>query len=58
MQPFEIINVTQHAVACNGGEGASGHPRVFLHIDRYSGKIQCPYCSRLYVLKEEDKKAG
>jgi uncharacterized Zn-finger protein len=46
--PTEIITVTSRTVACDGGDGALGHPRVFLTIaDR---QILCPYCSRLFVL--------
>ena len=48
--PTEIIEVDQTTVACDGGDGALGHPRVFLHIEERS--VMCPYCSRLYVLKE------
>jgi uncharacterized Zn-finger protein len=48
MQPFEVIYVPQEVVACNGGGGALGHPRVFLNLSA-EGKIECPYCSRLYV---------
>jgi uncharacterized Zn-finger protein len=48
--PIEIINVGDRTIACDGGHGPLGHPRVFLHIaDR---QISCPYCSRLYVLNE------
>jgi uncharacterized Zn-finger protein len=48
--PFEIIEVTDRVVACDGGEGALGHPLVYLRIvDR---QVMCPYCSRLYVLKD------
>jgi uncharacterized Zn-finger protein len=48
--PTEIIHVDDRVVACDGGDGALGHPRVFLRIvDR---QIQCPYCSRLYILNE------
>ena len=54
MKPFEVIAVTSPQVACDGGDGPLGHPRVYLHIDQYSGEIQCPYCSRLYVMKEEE----
>jgi len=50
MKPFETIEVHEEEVACDGGP--LGHPRVFLHIDRNSHAIQCPYCSRLYVLKD------
>jgi len=47
--PTEIIDVTDRTVACDGGGGALGHPRVYLRIAEQ--QIQCPYCSRLYVLK-------
>jgi uncharacterized Zn-finger protein len=46
----ERIDVDSRVVACDGGEGALGHPRVYLRIvDR---QIFCPYCSRLFVLRE------
>lgn len=48
---FETIRVTQHEVACDGGNGALGHPRVYLHIESESGTTTCPYCSRTYLLK-------
>jgi len=46
--PTEILHVDSRTVACDGGSGALGHPRVFLYIERDS--VMCPYCSRLYVL--------
>ncbi len=47
----ETINVSEPQVACDGGGGALGHPRVFLHIDTDAGnQVTCPYCSRTYVL--------
>lgn len=51
MKPFEVIELQSLEVACDGGGGALGHPRVFLHIDQDHGFITCPYCSRKYVLK-------
>jgi uncharacterized Zn-finger protein len=48
--PTEIIHVDDPVVACDGGDGALGHPRVFLRIVKYD--VMCPYCSRLYVLNE------
>ena len=50
MQPFETIEVDEPVVACNGGGGALGHPRVFLNLTS-AGRIECPYCSRLFVLR-------
>jgi uncharacterized Zn-finger protein len=46
--PTEILHVDSRTVACDGGDGALGHPRVFLYIEGES--VMCPYCSRLYVL--------
>jgi uncharacterized Zn-finger protein len=52
MKPaVEIIPVSSLEVACDGGGGPLGHPRVFLHINPDAGMITCPYCSRTYELK-------
>ena len=48
--PTEIIHVNDAVVACDGGDGPLGHPRVFLRI--VGREVMCPYCSRLYVLNE------
>jgi uncharacterized Zn-finger protein len=49
---FETIEVSTVEVACDGGGGALGHPRVYLHIDHDNGdKVTCPYCSRTFVLR-------
>ena len=50
---FETIEVFTQEVACDGGNGPLGHPRVYLHLDSDKGyEITCPYCSRTYVLKQ------
>ncbi|MCC7259592.1 MAG: zinc-finger domain-containing protein [Alphaproteobacteria bacterium] len=49
-EPFEVIKVDSETVACDGGGGALGHPRVYLSMEGKS-EVTCPYCSRLYVLK-------
>ena len=50
IDPPEIIEVTETVVACDGGGGALGHPRVFLNLES-EGVIDCPYCDRRFVLK-------
>jgi len=45
----ERFEVESRAVPCDGGDGALGHPRVWLRIE--GAQVVCPYCSRLYVLK-------
>ena len=51
MEPTEIIEVETQTVACDGGPGGLGHPRVFLNMEGL-GRIDCPYCSRRFVLKD------
>lgn len=46
----DTIVVTRRRVACDGGGGALGHPRVFLDIKDH--EIVCPYCSRRFRLAE------
>jgi uncharacterized Zn-finger protein len=50
-EPFEVITVDTDRVACDGGGGALGHPKVYLNLGK-EGRVECPYCSRLYVLRE------
>ena len=44
----ETITVAWPRVACDGGGGPLGHPRVWLTLGT-DGEITCPYCSRRYV---------
>ncbi|QXM25908.1 zinc-finger domain-containing protein [Elioraea tepida] len=53
--PAETITVSETTVACDGGGGALGHPRVFLTL--VDGRVVCPYCSRVFVLAAEGAKA-
>ncbi len=46
----ETIHVDDRVVACDGGDGPLGHPRVWLRI--VGEQTFCPYCSRIYVLNE------
>ncbi len=59
VQPTEIVRVHKTRVACDGGDGPLGHPRVFLTLDRF-GAIDCPYCGIRYVLagSQADKADG
>jgi uncharacterized Zn-finger protein len=53
-EPFETITVDTDRVACDGGGGPLGHPKVYLNLGK-DGRIECPYCSRIYVLREGAK---
>ncbi|MDR7125815.1 zinc-finger domain-containing protein [Pseudotabrizicola sp. 4114] len=45
--------VTTWKVACDGGEGALGHPRVWLTIPQGLGYVECGYCDKRYVIDRE-----
>jgi uncharacterized Zn-finger protein len=48
MGPFETIYIDEAVAACDGGDAPLGHPRVYLNLAP-AGKVECPYCSRLFV---------
>jgi uncharacterized Zn-finger protein len=52
MQPFETIYIDSMVVACNGGGGPLGHPKVYLNLAG-DGQVECPYCSRLFIHKSK-----
>lgn len=44
----EVIAVHNHRIACDGGGGALGHPRVWLEMGERP-YVECPYCDRRFV---------
>lgn len=49
----ERVETSKTRVACKGESGGvAGHPNVWLEMGE-EGQVQCPYCSRLFVLKKE-----
>ncbi len=46
----EILTVPHdaHQVACNGGGGALGHPKVYYTFD-HQDEVVCGYCDRLFT---------
>ena len=46
----ETVSADVSRIACDGGKSVRGHPRVFLNLGQ-EGRVQCPYCSKLYVRK-------
>lgn len=57
MEPFETIYIDEMVAACNGGGGPLGHPRVYLNLAP-TGRVECPYCSRLYVNRALNASGG
>jgi uncharacterized Zn-finger protein len=47
----ETRTVTSRRVCCDGGEGALGHPRIWLSIPE-QGWIDCPYCDARFMLAD------
>lgn len=53
----ETIIVDSHRIACDGGEGPLGHPRVWLQIPEDKGWVECGYCDCRFVHKDAENKA-
>ena len=49
-EPPQIVEVDTDVVACDGGGGALGHPKVWLHIGE-EGYVDCPYCDCRFIRK-------
>ena len=49
--PPETEIVDRAHVHCDGGEGALGHPRVYMQIDETVGFVECKYCDKKFVLR-------
>lgn len=47
-KPVETIMVDGHRVACDGGGGALGHPKVWYEMGD-EGEVECLYCGRVFV---------
>lgn len=46
----ETVETDNTRVACDGGGGALGHPRVYLEMGD-EGFVECPYCDKRFNLK-------
>ena len=57
LEPPETVEVESEIVACDGGGGALGHPKVFLNMEG-KGQIDCPYCDKRFVLKPGGRFGG
>ncbi|WP_316013792.1 zinc-finger domain-containing protein [Roseobacter sp. HKCCA0434] len=43
--------VTKTRIACDGGVGGLGHPRVWYSIAPETGYVDCGYCDKRFILK-------
>ena len=48
----EVVPVRTRRLACDGGGGALGHPRVYLEMGE-EDFVECGYCDRRFVLSHE-----
>ena len=57
MEPPETIEVDTTRIACDGGGGALGHPKVYLNMGEKTA-VDCPYCGRRFVLRQAGQAAS
>jgi uncharacterized Zn-finger protein len=50
--------VSAWKVACDGGTGAMGHPRVWLSIPEDRGWVECGYCDKRFIHQDHVPPAG
>ncbi len=55
-QAPETKVVDKYRIACDGGEAALGHPRVWLQIPEETGFVECGYCDAKYVHRDFEGK--
>jgi uncharacterized Zn-finger protein len=53
----ETIVVATRKIACDGGGGALGHPKVWYDMSEEDW-VECKYCDRVFVLKGGRKDAA
>lgn len=53
-EPPETIYVAERRIACDGGGGPLGHPKVWYSL--VDGRAECGYCDRLFLYDPEKAK--
>jgi len=53
----EKIHTLSKHVSCNGLEAPYDHPMIYLEIALNEGNVECPYCSKVFVLDTTNKSA-
>ena len=50
---IQQITTSSPKVSCSGEpSNLSGHPLVYLEIDEDKKEINCPYCSKKFILEQ------
>ena len=49
----ETQSTNKKRFACDGGDDALGHPRVWLQIPEPQGWVECPYCDCKYIYQDD-----
>ena len=57
-EPPETEIVARSRVACDGGDGALGHPRVWYVIPDDPGWVECGYCDKRFILASASRESG
>ena len=53
----EVVVVTTTKIACDGGGGALGHPKVWYDMSE-EDHVECKYCDRVFALKGGSQDPG
>lgn len=50
MKSYDTEKTKSSSVVCMGKESPYDHPKVYLEIDPKNKEIECPYCSKKFLL--------
>ena len=53
MKEKEKIIVNERKISCEGHEYPYDHPKIYLEIPEETGKIDCPYCGKIFELAKK-----
>lgn len=48
----DVVLVTTRRVACDGGGGALGHPKIWLDMGQ-DNQVRCKYCDRVFAVSSD-----
>jgi len=48
----DVTYISEHRIACDGGGGALGHPKVWYSLE--DGEAICGYCDRKFIYRPKN----
>lgn len=53
MKSYEMEKTKSSSVSCMGKEAPYDHPKVYLEVNPETNEVECPYCSKKFILEKK-----